>query len=101
MPRPSGVILAVVPVCLAGWIAPRVPALDLDEHADPVVGAVLVGLAKIAMGESVYIGQFRVLPDLDRAPEERELVVPVVPEHGQGAPRLATQVTEPVAVSVH
>jgi hypothetical protein len=53
------------------------------------------------MGESVDVYELQILTDLDRLSEERELVVPVVPEHGQGEARVATQMAEPVAVSVH
>ena len=67
------------------------PALDLDEHADPVVGAILVGLAQIALGERVDVCQVGILADLDRATEDRELVVPVVSKHREGDARLSTQ----------
>jgi hypothetical protein len=80
---------------------PGVEAIDLDEHADSVVAAVLVGLAEVVLRETVDVREALVFPELDSPAEERELVVPVGPEHRERDVRVRLQVPKPEAATIH
>jgi hypothetical protein len=79
-----------------------VPALRRDQRRDALAIPVPAGLAPVALGEAIDVGEALVVPELDNSAEDRDRVIPVLEiEHGDGHTRIAAHVAEPQALEVH
>jgi Domain of unknown function (DUF4395) len=81
---------------------PRVPCVDLDPGAHARALAGTERTAGVVAGQTIDVLELRVGLDQDRSPLERHVPIPLVsPQDRERSSRIAAQVREPPAASVH